>query len=505
MTSTSKTDNLPRKIGITAAWLVIWQAAAFLVHNPILLAGPVETARALAEMAVTALFWRSIGFTLVRIGLGTVLGTAAGCGLAATAYRSAGIRQFFEPFVSVVRAVPVASFVVLVIIGAGSEWLAMIISGLVVFPILYEAVLSGLMATDRAMIEMADVFGLAPIRRWRLIYRPQLKPFLTSSMQTAVGMAWKSGVAAEVIGQPLRSVGNGLYRAKIYLETDKVLAWTAAVIACSWLCSKAVTALIKRVGAPSRSRRVAGHSADAAAKADTSPAKADQSPSASGSAVELTDIGKSYGEKTVLRNISVSVPPGGRLVITGPSGCGKTTLIRLILGLEKPDKGLIRVGGKDVADVQRAGAAFQETRLSETASVYENVAAAGTEDGILEELIPGIDSSMAAGELSGGMKRRAAVARALASTAPLLVLDEPFAGLDDISRERTLSCILRRQAGRTLIITAHDRTELLSVLQQEPAQALSAATQEPAQHALFDVLDLVSADNSGETCAEVPD
>ena len=484
MTSTSKTDNLPRKIGITAAWLVIWQAAAFLIHNPILLAGPFETAKALAGLAATPIFWRSIGFTLVRIGLGTALGTAAGCGLAAIAYRSAGARQFFEPLISVVRAVPVASFVVLVIIGAGSEWLAMVISGLVVFPILYEAVLSGLMATDRAMIEMADVFGLAPGRRWRLIYRPQLRPFLISAMQTAVGMAWKSGVAAEVIGQPLRSVGNGLYRAKIYLETDKVLAWTAAVIACSYLCSKAVTALIKRAGTPSRSRRETGPSAGVTADKGRSAVS-------SGVAVELTDVGKSYGEKSVLRNITAFIPPGSRLVITGPSGCGKTTLVRLILGLEKPDKGLVRVGEKDVAGVQRAGAAFQEARLSETASVYENVAAAGTGDGILEELIPGIDSAMAAGDLSGGMKRRAAVARALASTAPLLILDEPFAGLDDISREKTLACILRRQAGRTLIITAHDRTELTSVMPQDQVQL-----------APFDVLDLASDAGCTGGCAE---
>ena len=454
MTSTSSTETWPRKLLIIAVWVMVWQAAAFLIHNPLLLAGPAETFKALVSLVVTAGFWRSIGSTLLRIAAGTLIGCTAGSLLAAVSARSPAARSFFHPFVTVIRAVPVASFVVLLIIGVGSSLLALMISALVVFPILYEAVLQGLTGTDRAMLEMAQVFRLAGTKKWKLIIWPQIRPFFLSGMATAVGMAWKSGVAAEVIGQPLNSVGNGLYRAKIYLETDRVLAWTIAVIVCAWISGKAVTVLIDRAGRP-KNREAA--SAQGRAVIDL--------PGTAGTAIKLDQISKSFDGADVLKDISFAIPSGSRVVITGPSGCGKTTLLRLILGLDRPDSGQILFDGQTFVGVRRAGVVFQENRLSEDFSSYENVASVLEEEpekrergvlALLGELIPDHDPFKPVRELSGGMKRRTALARALILPSSLLVLDEPFTGLDEASRDRVIRSILKWQGRRTLLITAHE-------------------------------------------------
>ena len=474
MTSTSSTETWPRKLLIIAVWVMVWQAAAFLIHNPLLLAGPAETFKALVSLVVTAGFWRSIGSTLLRIAAGTLIGCTAGSLLAAVSARSPAARSFFHPFVTVIRAVPVASFVVLLIIGVGSSLLALMISALVVFPILYEAVLQGLTGTDRAMLEMAQVFRLAGTKKWKLIIWPQIRPFFLSGMATAVGMAWKSGVAAEVIGQPLNSVGNGLYRAKIYLETDRVLAWTIAVIVCAWISGKAVTVLIDRAGRPKN--REAASAQGRAAFTPAGPDEADDGmpethravidlPGTAGTAIKLDQISKSFDGADVLKDISFAIPSGSRVVITGPSGCGKTTLLRLILGLDRPDSGQILFDGQTFAGVRRAGVVFQENRLSEDFSSYENVASVLEEEpekrergvlALLGELIPDHDPFKPVRELSGGMKRRTALARALILPSSLLVLDEPFTGLDEASRDRVIRSILKWQGRRTLLITAHE-------------------------------------------------
>ena len=219
---------------IIAFWLFLWQALALLIHNDILMVGPVETLRVLGGMLQTARFWQALAFSFVRIIGGFLLGTACGILLAWMSYRHRLFEDVLAPFILALKAVPVASFVILLLIWAGNRMLSLYISALVVLPLLYLNTLSGLKATDVKLLEMAQVFRMSTLRRLRFIYLPALVPYLYSAFQTALGMAWKSGVAAEVIGQPLGSMGNGLYNAKIYLETGELFAWTITIILISY-------------------------------------------------------------------------------------------------------------------------------------------------------------------------------------------------------------------------------------------------------------------------------
>lgn len=235
---------LLKKTGIILLWLLIWQLLSGAVHNSILMAGPVESAKALMQMILTREYRNAILFSLIRIIGGFCFGSAMGISLAFISYRVRFMEDFLKPFISVLKAVPVASFVIILLIWAGNKNLSFYISALVVMPLLYINTLGGLKATDPKLLEMAEVFRIPVLRRVRYIYLPSVYPYLYSAFQAALGMAWKSGVAAEVIGQPLGSMGNGLYQAKIYLETADLFAWTITIVVVSFLVEKLILGLM---------------------------------------------------------------------------------------------------------------------------------------------------------------------------------------------------------------------------------------------------------------------
>ena len=239
-----KISTLFKKTGIILVWLIMWQLLSAAVHNSILMAGPVESAKALMQMILTREYRNAILFSLIRILGGFCFGSAMGISLAFISYRVRFMEDFLKPFISVLKAVPVASFVIILLIWAGNKNLSFYISSLVVMPLLYINTLGGLKATDPKLLEMADVFRIPVLRRVRYIYLPSVYPYLYSAFQAALGMAWKSGVAAEVIGQPLGSMGNGLYQAKIYLETADLFAWTITIVVVSFLVEKLILGLM---------------------------------------------------------------------------------------------------------------------------------------------------------------------------------------------------------------------------------------------------------------------
>ncbi len=228
-----------------AAWILIWQLLAIIVQNRIILAGPYDTLSALIVLVRTEVFWSSVSATSVRILTGFFAGSVIGIALGCLAFKKAFIGDFLKPFVSALKSVPVASFVILLLIWFGSRNISVIICSMVVFPILYLSTIEGLKATDYRLLEMAHVFRMPISRQIRYIYVPQLMPFFRSAFKLAIGMSFKSGIAAEVIGQPLNTIGNGLYLSKVYLETGELFAWTIVVVLISFICEKIISLILK--------------------------------------------------------------------------------------------------------------------------------------------------------------------------------------------------------------------------------------------------------------------
>lgn len=204
-----------------------------VIQNDIIFAGPADVVRSFLSLIPEPDFWRSIGWSFGKISLGFGMAFVSGILIGSLAFQFRLLRDILEPVILLIKSIPVASFVILALIWIGSENLSIFIAFLVVFPILYVNTITGLQSTDPKLLEMARVFSVRLPERIRYIYLPALVPYLTSGCRIALGMSWKSGIAAEVIGVPTHTIGEHLYISKIYLATSDLFAWTIVIILVS--------------------------------------------------------------------------------------------------------------------------------------------------------------------------------------------------------------------------------------------------------------------------------
>ena len=242
-----KTKKYIRTTLIVLIWLVIWQVAALVVNNAILLSGPIDTFKALIALGSEPSFYLSIGITAGKILMGFLIGMLSGTVLSILSYKINLVKDFLSPFVSVIKSIPIVSFIIIALIWAGSSYVTVIVSAIISFPIFYKNLLEGLLVTDSKLLELAFVYQMKPAKKLKYIYIPSVSSHVKSAVSLAIGMAFRGGITAEVVGQPLRSIGNGLYLSKINLATSDMLAWTFAAVLCAFIIEKLISYLVKRV------------------------------------------------------------------------------------------------------------------------------------------------------------------------------------------------------------------------------------------------------------------
>ena len=230
--STTCRNRIIRVLAV-AFWIAVWQGVSLAVGSEILVASPARTFGALLSLLREGAFYRAVLGSLMRICAGFALALALGIALGALSFVVGWVRALLHPVVSVVKATPVASFVILALIWISSKNPSIFISFLMVFPIMYENMLAGLESADAKLLEMGQVFHLSRMARIRAIYLPAAYPFLLSAARLSLGMCWKSGIAAEVIGQPRQSIGAELNQAKLFFNTPDLFAWTVTIIVVS--------------------------------------------------------------------------------------------------------------------------------------------------------------------------------------------------------------------------------------------------------------------------------
>ena len=196
-------------------------------------ASPVSVIKRLTELIVMGDFWKSVVFSFVRIILGFSLALILGIVLAALSSAFFAVEVLMEPLIMGIKATPVASFIILCLIWIPSRNLSVFISFLMVFPVVYTNILEGIRQTDKQLLEMADSFGAGVGKKLQFIYLSQVMPYAVTACKLGLGLCWKAGIAAEVIGIPAGSIGEKLYKAKVYLETPDLFAWTIVIIAVS--------------------------------------------------------------------------------------------------------------------------------------------------------------------------------------------------------------------------------------------------------------------------------
>lgn len=213
--------------------LALWQIAAMALDQNLLLVSPAKVIARLFTIWTEDGFFSTIWFSFQRIVGGFFLGFLLGLILGILAGRLPIVENLLWPFVVTIKSVPVASFVIISLIWLSSSELSVFISFLMVFPVIYSNVLTGIKSTDQGLLEMAELYKLPFRKRLLYIHMPQLKPFLLSGCSVALGLSWKSGIAAEVIGIPNGSIGEMLYESKIYFNTADLFAWTVIIVLIS--------------------------------------------------------------------------------------------------------------------------------------------------------------------------------------------------------------------------------------------------------------------------------
>lgn len=226
------------KTAILIVWLLFWQLLFFMIDKPVLIPSPYSVIKAFFSLCFNASFWFTIFYSLIRILLGYLLSVFLGILLAILCYRCKLLYYIFSPAIHVMKATPVASFSILVLLWVKTDIVPIVISFLMVFPIIWVNITTGIHQTETQYLEMAKVYHFSSFQICRFIYIPSVLPYFISACRTGIGMAWKSGIAAEVICTPATSIGKKIYETKIYLETPELFVWTICAILFSILLEK---------------------------------------------------------------------------------------------------------------------------------------------------------------------------------------------------------------------------------------------------------------------------
>lgn len=224
--------RIERTLSILLA-LGVWHLLALLLDRSILLVTPAAVMSRLITLLPEPDFIQAVSYSFLRIARGFGLALVVGSLLAVAAGRHPLLDVALQPYIQIIKSVPVASFIILCLIWLSSSSLSIFISFLMVLPIVYANMLAGIRSTDEKLLEMAGLFRMSWWRKLRYIHLPHLKPFVLSACSVSIGLAWKAGIAAEVIGIPAGSIGEKLYEAKVYLNSADLFAWTAVIVLVS--------------------------------------------------------------------------------------------------------------------------------------------------------------------------------------------------------------------------------------------------------------------------------
>jgi NitT/TauT family transport system permease protein len=560
--------------------LVIWQLLSLFSGTKFLLPPPRDVFVRFGQLFSEKEGWLAVIQSGERILQGVFLSAMVALFLAFVAWRVKIMQRLIAPFVLLMKTVPIVSFILIALFFLGNQVLTIFICGLVVFPMVYESVLAALSGVSHELLEMAHVFCFKKRDTLRFIIVPACRDPFLAAMSVAIGMAWKAGVASEVLSLAKPSIGWHLHDSRLYLDMEGLLAWTLAIVLLSFISEKLIILVLRRalsyVGRklPEKTRRTSRSTAKKSpddiehklcADVEKKPASLEMTKGAidvsnhvlsSDQAVALSDdmalkatrrdpskhtngtghstaitiddeqrapqisdflsetshsvtitidgagecqkhqersdgmghsaaitiddkqcapqisdfssetnhsvtisikgLDKAFGETVLFRNLSVELPLDRPLIVNGASGSGKTTLLRMLASLEHPDAGVISgvpANGRFV---------FQENLLIPQLSARDNVRVVLPDydgdraDALLQQLDLSDVSDQPAALLSGGEKRRVAIARAIAPKSGILFLDEPLRELDEKRETDAICLILDAFIHVPVILAAHD-------------------------------------------------
>ena len=227
-------------------WTAVWALAARAVGQELLIPAPSSVLEHLAAIVRDESFFAVIGTSFLRIICGFATGCLTGVVLAALCSLSQVLKAVFSPAVDMISSVPVTSFIILVMLWLRYSLVPVFISALLVMPVIFGNVMTGISQTDPLLIETAKIYRIGPWKALTKLYIPSVLPYFYSGAVTGIGLAWKSGIAAEVLALPKKAIGSGMYYSKLYLETADLFAWTIIVAVFSLALSRLLSFFVKK-------------------------------------------------------------------------------------------------------------------------------------------------------------------------------------------------------------------------------------------------------------------
>ncbi len=241
-----------RQLAVAVFWLALWQLAAAAVGKELLLPGPAAVLKKLIALASTGDFWRTLARSILRVLTGILSAVVLGVLTGLLTHKSRLARELLSPIMTLLKSTPVASFIILALVWLGREVVPVFIAGLMVLPVVWANTAAGLAGIDPQLLELAQVYRFPRRKTFRRIVWPSVLPHLRAALRSALGLGWKAGIAAEVLTVPPYSIGKSIYEAKLYLETTELFAWTAAVVALSFLIERVMLRLVDGIGRKER-------------------------------------------------------------------------------------------------------------------------------------------------------------------------------------------------------------------------------------------------------------
>ena len=239
--------KLLRALLIAAFWLGVWTIAARAVGLPLLFPTPWAVVKRLFALLGEGEFYKITALSFGRVLVGILAAILLGVALSFATARFSVVRDALHPVMTVIKSTPVASFVVLAVLWMGAERVTAFVTLLIVLPVIWTNLDQGFAEIDPQLGEVARVYRFSPLRRLRVLILPSLRPYFVSACRTSFGLAFKAGIAAEIIVLPKYAIGTKIFEAKTYIEAEDMFAWTLVVVLVTLLFELAFTRILKQI------------------------------------------------------------------------------------------------------------------------------------------------------------------------------------------------------------------------------------------------------------------
>ena len=248
--------KIGRALLVAAFWIGVWALAAHYLNVPLLFPSPLSVLKTFGELLGTKEFYMITGRSLGNILLGTLGAILGACILSVITSQICFVRELIHPIMAVIKATPVASFIILMILFWERELIPSFITFLIVLPIVWTNLDEGIQNIDSQLLEVAKMYRFSLSKRLRLLILPSVKPYFLSACKTSVGLAWKAGVAAEIIAMPRGTIGMMISETKLYIMGAEMFAWTLTVVLLSLAIEFGVSYLFAKLSGTKKQKEV---------------------------------------------------------------------------------------------------------------------------------------------------------------------------------------------------------------------------------------------------------